>query len=167
MLRVPGWAEGAAIRVNGKPRPPAPAGRYAEVRRTWSAGDVLELELPLRARLVEANPLVEEDRNQLAVMRGPLVYCLESPDLPAGVDLLEVALPASIKLAPRFDRQLLNGVTVLEGQGRLLRRGDWSGLLYRPVPAGRAEPVNLKLIPYYAWANRGISQMTVWMPRVP
>ena len=58
---------------------------YFEVRRVWQPGDFVDLDLPMPARLMEANPLVEEDLNQVAVQRGPVVYCLESPDLPPGV----------------------------------------------------------------------------------
>ena len=110
-----------------------------------------------------ANPTVEEARNQVAVMRGPIVYCLESPDLGPGVKFTEVAIPADIRLSARFDKELLGGVTVLAGKGKLAQEDDWSGLLYRMLrPASGS--VDVKLIPYYAWANRGISYMTVWMP---
>ena len=166
MLRIPGWAEGAVIRVNGKPGPAAPAGTYVEVKRKWAAGDKLELDLPMEVRLVAANPLVEEDRNQTAVMRGPIVYCLESPDLPAGVGIDDVAIPAAAKFTVRHDPSLLKGVTVIEGQARLIRQDNWSGLLYRAIRPQPAESTNIRLIPYYAWANRGISDMTVWMPLV-
>src|SRR5262249_41059272 len=75
LLRVPGWAKGATLDVNGTPAAgPLRPGTYHEVRRAWSAGDVLDLRLPLRAQLVQAHPLVEEARNQVAVKRGPLVY---------------------------------------------------------------------------------------------
>ncbi len=115
-------------------------------------------------RLVEAHPLVEEARNQVAVERGPLVYCLESTDLPRGTRLLDMALPRTIDLKPRHDPALLGGLTVLEGRGEARTEPAWSGQLYRELPHTRAEPVDLKLIPYYAWGNRGPSEMTVWMP---
>jgi DUF1680 family protein len=162
-LRIPAWAEGAALKVNGKAMPAPRAGTYAEVRRVWAAGDTVELVLPMKPRLIEANPTVEEARNQVAVMRGPIVYCLESPDLGPGVKFTEVAIPADIRLSARFDKELLGGVTVLAGKGKLAQEDDWSGLLYRMLrPASGS--VDVKLIPYYAWANRGISYMTVWMP---
>jgi DUF1680 family protein len=107
---------------------------------------------------------VEELRGQIAVMRGPLVYCLESPDLPEGVEVSEVRLPRSTKLTARHDPGLLGGVTVVEGDARRVPAGDWSGKLYRTVPRTRAEKLAIRLIPYYAWANRGISKMTIWMP---
>jgi DUF1680 family protein len=165
MLRIPGWAKGAALTVNGRPasRPPEPC-TYCEVKRAWSAGDTLELNLPLRARVLQAHPLVEEARNQVAVQRGPVVYCLESCDLPQGVKVLDVVIPRDIALKPRFDGTLLGGVTVLEGKVEAVSE-EWSGELYRELTPTAARPVELRLIPYYAWGNRGRSEMTVWMPR--
>jgi len=75
-----------------------------------------------------------------------------------------VAVPTGVQLVPRHDAQLLNGVTVLDGQAWLVRSGEWSGRLYRTLRPQKTEMVNLRLIPYYAWANRGVSEMTVWMP---
>ncbi|MCL5745241.1 MAG: glycoside hydrolase family 127 protein, partial [Acidobacteria bacterium] len=165
MLRIPGWAVSPRLAVNGKPvavalRPQS----YAEVRRRWSPGDKVELDLGMQTRLAEANPRVEEARNQVAVTRGPIVYCLESPDLPAGIGVDDVAVPPDAKFTPRYDAGLLKGVTVLEGEGRLVRSGDWSGQLYRFLKPGAPESVKLRLIPYYAWGNRGIPYMTVWLP---
>jgi DUF1680 family protein len=164
MLRIPGWAKGADLAVNGRPvRQPLGPGTYCEVRRAWSAGDSLELNLPLRARLLQAHPLVEEARNQVAVQRGPVVYCLESCDLPPGVRVSDVLIPRGIALRPRFDGTLLGGVTVLEGKAEAVPE-EWSGGLYRELPRAAPRPVDLRLIPYYAWGNRGRSEMTVWMP---
>jgi DUF1680 family protein len=166
-LRIPGWANGAALHVNGKPTPAARAigpGRYVEVSRRWKAGDVVELNLPLRARLLQAHPLVEEARNHVAVQRGPVVYCLESPDLPRGVTVPTVAVPRSAEFTPRFDRALLGGVTVLEGGGEAVLEPAWTRELYREYRPAAPRPVRLKLIPYYAWGNRGRSEMSVWLP---
>jgi DUF1680 family protein len=163
LLRIPGWAAGAALKVNGSPQATPDAATFAELRRNWNKGDIVELTLPMQPRLVESNPLVEETRNQVAVIRGPVVYCLESPDLPAGVRFSEVVIPANVQFRPRFEKQLLGGVTVLEGKAKLVKHADWSGLLYRNVsPDGGS--VDIQLIPYYAWANRGISFMSVWLP---
>jgi uncharacterized protein len=161
--RVPGWADGATLTVNGKPVPVTP-GRYAEVRRAWATGDTVELTLPLRPRLMEAHPLVEEARNQVAVMDGPLVYCLESTDLPRDVGLQSVALPRDVKLTPRFDRGLLGGVTVLEGKAEFAAGRSWGNELYRELKPSAPRPVDVKMIPYFAWGNRGKSEMTVWVP---
>src|SRR5262249_44833796 len=123
-LRVPGWADGATLTLNGKPVA-AVAGRDAEGRRARGTADVGVLTLPMKPRLVEAHPLVEEARNQVAVMRGPLVYCVESTDMPKGVGIQAVSLPRDAKLTPRFDRDLLGGLAVLEGTAEAAGDRPW------------------------------------------
>jgi DUF1680 family protein len=165
MLRIPAWARGATLTVNGtREKRALEPGIYHEVRRAWSAGDSLELRLPLRAQLIQAHPLVEEARNQVAVKRGPIVYCLESTDLPKGVAVLDVAVPRGIELRPRFDGKLLGGVTVLEGKAVAVSEAAWGKDLYRELDSPTVRPIDLRLIPYYAWGNRGGSEMTVWIP---
>ena len=114
---------------------------------------------------MEANPLVEEDLNQVAVQRGPVVYCLESPDLPAGVKISDVLVPSDIQLNARYDRRLLDGIVVLEGKGLARSTENWSGKLYREVQPAELKPINVKFIPYSVWQNRGPSEMSVWLPR--
>lgn len=166
-FRIPGWCDGATLRVNDE----AVEGRlaaasYAELRRQWKAGDRVTLNLPMPPRLIEANPQVEETRNQLAVQRGPIVYCLESPDLPADVRVHEVALPRDAELRVVHEPTLLGGVAVIETTASTRADGDWEGRLYRPVEADdESNTIKVRLVPYYAWANRGASEMTVWMPR--
>jgi DUF1680 family protein len=165
MLRIPGWARGASVRINGKPIPEQPlAGAYLELRRAWSSGDSIEMDLPMPVRLVEANPWVEETRNQAAVMRGPLVYCAESTDLPEGVRVLDVRLPRDIQFSPRWQKDLAGGLMVVEGRAVASPQGDWSGQLYREVTPSAAREIDLKLLPYFAWSNRGKSEMSVWLP---
>ena len=116
-------------------------------------------------RLLEANPFVEETLNQVAIQRGPVVYCLESADLPDQVGVLDIHIPADIELRPRIDTQLLGErVALLEGQANRLQQGDWSRKLYRDLQASAPEKVDIRLIPYYAWGNRAEGEMTVWLP---
>ena len=170
-LRIPHWARGATVSINGKATDvELTPGRYAALRHNWSDGDVVELTLPMQPRLLQANPLIEETRGQVAVMRGPIVYCLESIDLPQDVDVMNVRLPRNIDLKPRFAADLLGGVTVLEGQAVYAEDDRWpdepynSETLYREIRQVRTQPLSVRLIPYYAWLNRGASQMTVWLP---
>lgn len=168
MLRIPGWSRNPSLRVNGKAVPAdLKPQTYAEVRRTWAAGDVVELDLGMQAQLVEAHPKVEEVRNQLAVTRGPLVYCVEFTDLPAGVSIADLRISKDAKLNPRHTSDLLRGVTVVETEARVVPSGEWSGTLYRPVSKAMSRTIPLRLIPYFAWNNRGIPQMTVWIPLAP
>jgi uncharacterized protein len=166
-LRIPGWAGSASVRINDRPADDSPKpGTYFEIRRAWQAGDFVDLDLPMPARLMEANPLVEDDLNQVAVQRGPIVYCLESPDLPAGVKISDVLVPADMTLTARYDRRLLDGVVVLEGKALARAETNWSGTLYREFQPGALRPINARFIPYSVWQNRGASEMTVWLPRV-
>lgn len=143
-------------------------GTYAEVRRRWKAGDVAELDLHFKPELWQANPLVEDVLGQVAVKCGPIVYCAESNDLPAGVRLEDVALPVVSGLRSfRRDTETIAGarVTALATSAVALRRPAWKGgELYRDADAVGAEPIELKFIPYYAWDNRGDTEMTVWLP---
>jgi hypothetical protein len=165
-LRIPDWATGASVRVNDAPADSSPRPEsYFTIRRVWRAGDFVDLDLPMPVRLMEANPLVEEDLNQIAVRRGPLVYCLESPDLPGGMKISDVFLPSDMKLTARYDRRLLEGVVVLEGIA-LARRGEnWNGRLYREFQSDDFQPLRIRLIPYCVWQNRGPAEMSVWLPR--
>jgi DUF1680 family protein len=99
------------------------------------------------------------------VQRGPLVYCLESADLPKGSRVMEVAIPPDIQLSARYDRRLLGGVAVLEGTAESRPTGDWTGRLYRELQPPGSAPIRIRLVPYYAWGNRSEGEMTVWMPR--
>ena len=163
-LRIPGWARGSNVSINGKlTGNHLKSEQYFDIKREWSKGDVIELILPMPVQLIEANPLVEEIRNQVAVKRGPVVYCLESIDLPEGVKITDAAISPTTKLRSHFDKVLLGGVTVLKGEAGLLAGSDWGERLYRELSPREPKAVNIRLIPYYAWGNRGKSEMTVWM----
>lgn len=170
-LRIPGWAksERVALKVNGSPvlTPPA-AGTYAEMRRFWKAGDVVELDLNFQPVLLEANPLVEEAVNQVAVKNGPLVYCLEGNDLPPGVRLADLALGLDEpNRAFSLQReQIVNAeVTTLTTPAYLQQRAPWQpGQLYREATPAALKPIEVKLVPYFAWGNRGEADMSVWLP---
>ena len=164
-LRIPGWAERATVRINGGPPNDSPRPQtYFEIHREWRPGDVVDLDLPMPARLMEANPLVEEDVNQVAIQRGPVVYCLESPDLPKGIRVQDVFIPPEMQLTTRYDWRLLDGVVVLEGKALARPGQDWSGQLYRDFKSDELRPFNVRLIPYCVWQNRGPSEMSVWLP---
>ncbi len=170
-LRIPKWARGTTIRINGAATDSGLIpGKYCLLRRTWKKGDVVEVDLPMRPQLIQANPLVEEARGQVAVQRGPLIYCLESTDLPEGIDITDVRIPRKTEWQARFTPDLLGGIVVLEGTALFGKSGYWKDKvfdapeLYLPLEEGEPRPFHLRLIPYYAWLNRGPSRMTVWTP---
>lgn len=165
MLRIPGWVTGAMLKVNGQDQQDdLQPGRYVVLHRMWSTGDVIELDLPMRVMLIEAHPLVEECRNQVAIKRGPVVYCLESIDLPEDVKVSEVAIPHDIELKPQSGDSVLKDIIVLEGKAEVVEEGNWSDQLYREFRSQPAKMIDTRFIPYYAWDNRGLSEMAVWLP---
>jgi len=167
-LRMPRWARGwpvpsdlyrfgdpkvppVGLKVNGKIADPSPRdGGYVHLQRRWQAGDVVELDLPMPVQRVYAHEKVQDDQGKVALVRGPIVYCLEAVDQP-GVDLFRLVLPREAALRAEHRAGLLGGVTVL--QGSALADGQ--------------RPVTLTAVPYYAWANREKGAMTVWIDEAP
>jgi len=165
-LRIPGWASDVELRVNGE-RVEAVPGSYAIVQREWRDGDSVQLTLPMPIELLRANPRIEEDRASGMLRRGPVVYCVEQTDLPAG-DLMDLYLPEETSgLRAEYVPSLLGRVVAIEGNALLDTVPRDSQPLY--VPASRYVPprhreVPVRWVPYYAWANRGAGAMKVWLP---
>ena len=141
-------------------------GTYAQLRKTFKAGDVVELDLPMPVQIIESNPLVEETRNQIAVKRGPVVYCLESIDLPKDRTIFDVAIAIENNLKPARISIENSPITVLRGDAVLANNTNWDKKLYQPITSMQDKKVPVQLVPYYAWGNRGHTDMSVWMPLV-
>jgi len=173
MVRIPGWAQNAPVpgdlyryidasgekptlSVNGTPAPLKLENGYVRLKRTWNAGDTIELTLPMPVRKIAAHDRVRDNRGRLALERGPLVYCLEWPDNGGGA--LHVIVPDKAALKGEYRPSLLNGVEVITGQAQALVRAQ-DGVSVRTTAH------SLVAIPYYAWANRGMGEMTVWIAR--
>jgi len=167
-LRIPGWASGwpvpsdlyrfgqaglppVALKVNGRAADPSPeADGYVHLKRRWQRADTVELDLPMPIHRVYAHENVEADRGKVALMRGPIIYCLEAVDHP-DVDVLGLALSEKADLHADHRDGLLGGVTVLQGEAL----------------ADGKRPVRLTAVPYYSWANREKGAMTVWIDEAP
>ncbi len=163
-LRIPGWCREVNVSVNGRPVPYDREKGYAAVNGKWKKGDIITYSMEMGTRIVEANPLVEENRGQVAVQRGPIVYCAESPDL-GDIDIDDIAIPVDAKFTPV--EVVIDGSRMMALEGEVVVRDEatWKGQLYREV-SRKNERRTIRLIPYYAWGNRGKSEMTVWMPAV-
>ncbi|NIJ45336.1 hypothetical protein FHR24_001804 [Wenyingzhuangia heitensis] len=163
LVRIPEWAKGSKILVNGKTAEvEVKAGTYATINRKWRKGDVVSLDMPMDIKLLEGNPLIEEVRNQAAVKRGPVVYCVETPDLPKNTEVLDVYLPFDSELTANYKPGFLGGVTTISG--KLAIRKDKNEEMYNEVTKPIWETQNVELVPYFSWANRGVSEMSVWLP---
>ncbi|MCP5114591.1 MAG: glycoside hydrolase family 127 protein, partial [bacterium] len=156
-IRVPGWTrnqpvpsdlyryvdaqpETATITVNGDQVPQLPDLGYVRIERDWKAGDIIEIELPMRVRRVISHLKVTENTGRVALERGPIVYCAEGVDNGGSVEKLTVA--DTTEMEAEFREDLLGGVVVIQGSG-------------------------MTAVPYFAWSNRGEGEMAVWLPRDP
>jgi DUF1680 family protein len=164
-LRIPGWCTtGARLTVNGKASDISLVpGEYAELNGKWHTGDKIELNLPMPVRMVEANPLVEETRNQIAVKRGPIIYCMESAGIPKGKKVFNLSLSSKVNLTPQKIVIDNSNIIALTGKANL-ENADWKNQLYRDVSTKDLGTVNVQLIPYFAWGNRGHVEMETWIP---
>ena len=171
-VRIPGWArnepipsdlyrftdrnpQAMVLKVNGKAVAVKIDKGYVALTRTWAKGDTIELSLPMPVRRVAANDRVTSDRGRVALQRGPIVYAAEWVDNPNG-KVRNLMLPDSATLTAEFKPDLLKGVEVIQGKAVALNK-DAQGRTVKTEQAFTA-------IPYYAWANRGRGEMTVWLP---
>ncbi|AOZ99226.1 aceric acid hydrolase [Flavobacterium commune] len=160
-LRIPGWSNGTTILVNNQKIEGNPvSGSYLKVERKWKKGDVISLNIPMPVELMEANPLVEETKNQVAVKRGPLVYCLESDGISKTASINNIVLNTNsdFKIEPiqKSNRSLIS----IAAQG-FLDNNSWNKKLYQPLNQDKEE-IFLRLIPYFSWGNGTAKEMSVW-----
>ena len=162
LLRIPAWAKGCKVYVNGENIDHVEPGNFLNVSRSWKAGDVIILNMPMETKFIEGHPRIEEVRNQVAVKRGPIVYALETPDLPKGTAITDVYIASKKDLKPIHKPDFLGGVTTIETD-LLIRKDKLTGM-YNEVSTPNMETYHTQLIPYYTWSNRGQGEMTVFMP---
>jgi len=163
-IRIPGWAlekvissdlyrylktneEDVTLKVNEEPVDIDTNKGFAVVTRKWSKGDIIELNLPMPVRRVVANEKVKDDRNKVALIRGPIVYCAEWVD--NDMNVLQLAVPDDADFKCEYRPDLLNGLVVIKGD--VLNKSGEKG--------------ELTAIPYYAWSHRGTGEMAVWLSR--
>ena len=161
-LRIPAWARAAT--VDGEPVAP---GEYATLTRRWRAGDRVVLEIDVSPRLTAPNPRIDAVRGCVALERGPIVYCVEQHDLPAGADLADVALDPAADPVDGGPVAQLGGLPGVSLAGVLRDTDGWRQTEYRDLrelPATSTAPAQLLAVPYFAWANRDGGGMRVWIP---
>lgn len=170
-LRVPGWCTDATLTVDGDPAGvAAEPGTYARVNRAFTPGTTVVLDLPMPVRAVASDDRIDATRGQLALTRGPLVYCFEQVDAPAGaaVDDLRLALtlqPGTDLPDPGPSAGPGGGIVadaVVAHEPELL-----GGIATVAVPAttrGSTEQITALAVPYAVWANREVGPMRIWTP---
>lgn len=153
-LRIPRWCEKPEVKVDGKPLDAVMRDGWIALDRPWALGKLLQLTLPMQARVVAGNPESADQLDRVAIERGPVVYCLEQADNP-GLDFDRFYIPENAQITEKFEPNVLAGVVRL---GVTAHRIDASG---------NENLVPVTLIPYYAWANRQPGRMSVWLPTKP
>jgi len=172
-IRIPGWAAQSPVPgdlytymdqakssfkllLNGKPAVYKMIKGYAVVARQWKKGDQLILDLPMEVQKVIANAKVKDDVGRFAFQRGPIVYCLEGQDNKDGL-VQNIMVDKDAKTTTAFNKEKLNEIQEISVEGTGTKRQVNSDELIQVKQKVTA-------IPYYAWANRGSSDMTVWIP---
>lgn len=162
-LRIPAWAEGATV-VDGEGSRPVTPGTFA-LTRSWAEGDEVVLDLPMAPRWVQPDPRIDAVRGCVAVERGPLVLCLESADLSGSEDISTVSVDPGEELLDLGWSQQPAPVVAARGTDTQRSTDPWP---YNTVPiGGQSRSTTVRLVPYYAWANRGLGTMRVWIPTGP
>ncbi|MCB0668493.1 MAG: glycoside hydrolase family 127 protein, partial [Saprospiraceae bacterium] len=156
-LRVPGWARDEvlpgklysfadqvkikpALTINGKPEKVTIRNGYIHLNREWEGAQQITLHFPMSVRKVRANDAVVDDRNKLSLECGPLVYAIEEVD---NQNFDAVSITGREKFTVKKQDNLLDGINTI---------------------IGRNDRTDFTAIPYYAWSNRGIGKMRVWLP---
>jgi len=160
-IRVPSWSKSTKLMLNGAPITVKPAS-INRISGNFTQGDVITLQLDMRIRKMKANPFVEAVNNHVAYLRGPLVYCLEEVDIQAPLQFDGISIDTRQTMQPVWEASLLGGIMSLNGFAHYEKQFDD---LYTEIEACDPTLYPIKLIPYFAWNNRGIGKMEVWLPR--
>jgi hypothetical protein len=173
-IRMPGWESNqpmpsdlykfidtsnvmCSIKVNGEGFLPKMDRGFAVIDRDWKQGDEVEVDFPMPVRRVAADARLLEDQDHVSLQRGPLVFCLEGVDA-KNHRVTNLILADNSPLKTEFRRDLLNGVQTISGMATPVQRTLDGGVITEKTAEFLA-------IPYYAWAHRGRSEMTVWAAR--
>lgn len=172
-VRIPSWCAvkeekyRPTVAVNGGACPGDVApGQYVTIERSWAVGDTICIQLPMPVQAVRSHPHMLENTGRIALMRGPLLYCIEAVDHPGVADLRDIRLDREAELRSSYRPDLLGGVQVIEAEAAVDHlHALWTEHAYleQPPEAATVAPVRLLAIPYFAWANRDVGAMQVWL----
>ncbi len=171
-IRLPGWAQNEAIpsnlytfennsnskiviKINGEIVNYTIEKGYAVLQKKWDSNDVIEMELPMEIQRVSTNDKVKNNKRKVALQRGPIMYCAEWADN-NGITS-NIILPKDVKFETVFKPTMLNGIAILQTKATVVEvDGNANAVSTTTKP--------FIAIPYFAWANRGKGEMTIWFP---
>lgn len=159
-LRIPSWASSYVVKGLEQGDSYEKDG-YLYLTKTWTDTETLSIEFAMDIQIVQSHPMVRENIGKVAVIRGPVVYCLEEADNGKNLHLLTL----DCKKQGTLEKGEVAGEPVikllLSGYRQTLPADQTS--LYSPYHKAEKEEVTLHFVPYYVWANRGENEMTVWI----
>lgn len=165
-IRIPEWVTSGSVGYHGQTisLSEVQAKTYISIMVTPSLSDELLVDFDMPVRYTVSHNLVEENTNQAAIERGPLVYCMESND--AELDTLDdIFLDLNAKYTPASYEVAGRQLTALYGECHRINRDDYSRTsLYQPLRYHGMTKTPVRLIPYFAWDNRGFGEMKIWFP---
>ncbi|WP_379145678.1 glycoside hydrolase family 127 protein [Paenibacillus sp. sgz500992] len=163
-LRLPDWCDAVEVAAGGTSRiiTSGDDDGYIRLTREWLSGNKVELAFAMPVKRMKGHPLIRQTFSKIALQRGPFVYCLEEAD--NGKRLYQLRLPEESEFTLSEESGFPEGVKTLAADGtRLTPAGSWDRELYRSDSSWTREQVRLIFIPYFAWANRGVGEMSVWV----
>lgn len=160
-FRIPGWCEDFEM-TGAVDKECRMEKGYLYVSGSWNSNDALQLNFPMKVRVLQADSRVREDADRIAVMRGPVVYCMEEAD--NGPDLERFHIKGTAEFSEMVSCELGSKMVMLTAPGRKKKETAAAEGLYQTYRKPGYEDVTLRFIPYYAWANRGEGEMQVWVP---
>lgn len=159
-LRVPAYAQGYVFTIDGEPAEPVMEKGYALFTRRWEGESRIGIDFDIPAQFVAAHPDVRADAGKVALVKGPIVYCLEEID--NGKNLASIVVDPREPITAACDPDLFGGTPVLTCTGKKISAKNWDSALYQPAEF-ITEPVSIKAVPYCLWGNREPGEMIVWL----
>ncbi|SEL40196.1 glycoside hydrolase family 127 protein [Paenibacillus sp. OK003] len=161
-IRLPYWADRYTLLLNGNPIQTKVNNGFIHIDRTWQSDDTIEFILPMEIKEYAAHPLVQDDIGKVAIGRGPFIYCVEEVD--NGNHLHLVRLNVKQEYEYTFHPELLGGIgTIFAEVEKRNIEPEWENVLYASRAPETYNTIQLRLIPYYCWANRDSGEMRVWL----
>lgn len=163
-LRMPNWCEEAEVTIGSQSRTFYDGGMdgYIRLTREWHRGDTVELSFSMPVKRMSSHPLVRQTFSKVALQRGPFVYCMEEAD--NGKRLYQLRLKDECEFSLGENKEFPVGVKTISVVGQRLKpEHEWNDELYHGNSRWILEDAELKFIPYFTWANRGVGEMSVWI----
>lgn len=161
-LRIPEWGKEYHLEGADGAKRNETCG-YLYLTKKWEKEEEFKLHFPMKIRRMEADPLVRENIGKTAIMRGPIVYCMEEADNGTNLHLSRIAKDGMDETEEREIAGTVMTCINVDGYRQIVTHDEEDSLYHVAVKERKEEALKLSFIPYYAWSNRGENEMQVWV----